>query len=533
MSYTPLTPLSSELIQRLSESTPTETNDQPKIHVSEIASLPIFIYEKIRNFIDYKDEYLLRKNAVKRFLRRSFLLPNFKNYKSEQLALSLIRELILSRYLKNDSVLQSKIKELSPVLEKYYLLLQQTDNNQVKYPKWREAVLGLAAVECDSYLVSPQKRHAYIAFAFNQIKDLIKLPAGEADTETINVQILLNTQRILERADQDILGYYLLVHYYPNWFNLKTTEAANWLSPQLNSVLHNLKFISEQSLGKRVMPTVRKLLIPIVVLQQMLHETDKPLRDLLSDPTKLNEQIKKTYHDFWNKTRKKIRNKGFHAIFYIFITKMVLALLVEFPYEKIFLGQVHYLSLGINLLFPPLLMGLITILIKSPGKQNETRVAEAVSELIYGRDTGFYKIKELKPLKNNFWGKFFYALLYLITIISSFGLVITFLINLNFNILSGGFFILFISLVSFFGLSLRQQARQLRLINEKDTMLAFALDFFSLPVVTFGKWLSTTFDKLNVFVFILDFLFELPFKTLLKLIEQWFQFLREKRDQMY
>ncbi|MFZ5391424.1 MAG: hypothetical protein ACOZAJ_04090, partial [Patescibacteria group bacterium] len=445
----------------------------------------------------------------------------------------LIRELILSRYLKNDSIPQTKIEELTPVLTKYSQLLLNTNGSKINYPKWREAVLGLAAVECDAILVSPQQRHAYTHFAFNQIKDLIKLPEGEADPETSQVQIILNIQRILEKADQDILGYYLLVHYYANWFSLKPKAAADWLAPQLNSVLANLKFISEQPLGKRLIPTVRKFLIPIIVLQQIIHEADQPIRELLSEPDKLEKTIRQTYKTFWQTTRKKIRNKGFHAIFYIFITKMILALLVEFPYERIILGQVHYLSLAINLLFPPLLMGLITILIKSPGKVNEDRIAEALGELIYGRPADFYKIKHIKPVKNNFWGKFFYALLYLITISSSFGLVILFLVKLNFNILSGSLFILFISLVSFFGLSLRQQARQLRLVNEKDTLLAFVLDFFSLPVVTFGKWLSTTFDKINIFVFILDFLFELPFKTLLKLIEQWFHFLREKRDQMY
>ena len=31
------------------------------VHVSEITSLPAFVYEKLRNIVDYKDEFLLRK----------------------------------------------------------------------------------------------------------------------------------------------------------------------------------------------------------------------------------------------------------------------------------------------------------------------------------------------------------------------------------------------------------------------------------------------------------------------------------------
>lgn len=38
-----------------------EDNDTPKIKVSELISRLAFYYEKIRNSVDYKEEYLLRK----------------------------------------------------------------------------------------------------------------------------------------------------------------------------------------------------------------------------------------------------------------------------------------------------------------------------------------------------------------------------------------------------------------------------------------------------------------------------------------
>ena len=44
--------------------------DAPKIKVSEFISKMAFYYEKLRNTIDYKEEYLLRKNAILRILRR-------------------------------------------------------------------------------------------------------------------------------------------------------------------------------------------------------------------------------------------------------------------------------------------------------------------------------------------------------------------------------------------------------------------------------------------------------------------------------
>jgi len=533
MSNTPLTPEIKDLLQRLKiASQESQVTDKPTLHISEITSLPAFAYEKIRNFIDYKDEYLLRKNAIKRFLRRYFLLPKFLA-DSDSCAKALVRELVLTRYLKNDSVAEEKLPILSLVIKKYQILLQHVNGQKINYPRWRDFIFGLAAVECDTLLVSPTARNAYTTFAWQQLKKTLQLSDEITDLETFNIQLVLTIQRILERADQDITGYYLLVHYYPQWFSQPPAEAVNFLLPQLSAVLANLKHISEHSVGKLLTPHVRRTLIPIMILQKTWLDNETALADNISNANWLSNQIHKTYTAVWHSTRQRLRRKGFHAIVYIFLTKMVLALLIEFPYEKLILHSIHYLPLAINLLFPPFLMGIITVLIKAPGSANENRVVEAVLELAYGKDTGFYKTKEIKKPTVSWWGKLFYTLLYLITIFVSFGLVISLLNRLNFNFLSGALFILFISLVSFFGLSLRQQARQLRVIKEKDTLSAFVLDFFSLPVVTLGKWLSTTFDKVNIFVFILDFLIELPFKTLLTVIERWFQFLRDKRDQVY
>lgn len=212
---------------------------------------------------------------------------------------------------------------------------------------------------------------------------------------------------------------------------------------------------------------------------------------------------------------------------------MVLALLLEIPYERLVLNSLNYTSILINLLVPPLLMALITILIKSPGRANEDKVVLGVKELAFNGPNEFYRPQELKPLKPSLVKKITYGFLYLVTIAASFGGTGYLLWRLDFNIVSAAIFIFFISLVSFFGISLRQQARQLKVTADKETILAFLLDFFSLPVVAFGKWLSTTFDKVNIFVFMLDFLFEVPFKSLLKIIEDWFQFLKDKKEEIY
>jgi len=522
-----------ELLERLATAgQQARTVQGPLIHVSELTSFPAFVYEKLRNIVDYKDEYLLRKNAVKRFLKRRFLLPQF-THETMVVAQSLVRELILSRYLANDSVAESLLPKLAAVLSRYQALFNQLESQGCKASRWREQMLGLAAVECDALLVSPAERNAYNHYAFRLLKPLIGLSRSNDSEEEKDMQLMLAIQRVLERADRDITSYSLLKHYYSAWFNLPPQEAAQTLAPHYAEALQKFERLSNYRLGRRLLPTVKRLLVPLMILRDVVREYDGPLRELLKNPKDLERKASETYRSLWLQTRRRIRRKGFHAMGYIFLTKILVALLLELPYERLVIGSINYLPLGINLAFPPFLMAIITLLIKSPTDKNEILVVQGVHEIAYGGEAEFFLYRELKIQPPSFWKHLTYIVLYTVTTGVSLGALIYLLWRLNFNPISGALFMLFVSLVSFFGISLRQQARQLKVISGRETMVGFLVDFFTFPVMALGKWISTTFDRVNIFVFVLDFLFEVPFKTALKLIEDWFAFLKEKKEDLY
>ena len=529
-----LTKVTTDLVHELEEASKLShyPEDLTKIRVSELTSLPAFAYEKIRNFIDYKDEFLLRKNAIRRFLKRKFWLPQF-NHQPQVAAQALIRELILARYLANNAIPETKITAVAAILSKYYALFNLLADHKSNIPKWREQLLGLAAVECDNQLVSPDFRNAYISFAYKILKDVLILPDNDTAAEPKNVQLIIDIQRALERADSDIINYYLLVHYYPYWFNNEPAVAVPALANSVDEILLNFKNLNDHELGRRLLTRVRRLLVPVIILQDILRDRLDNWRGLLTNAHQLESTVRQTYQKYWKTTSRKLRRRGWHAIIYIFLTKMVLALLLEIPYERLMLGSINYLSVIINLLVPPVLMGIITVMIKSPSQADADMVAMGVNELVFGYESNFYRPQPVTKPKMGLVKKIAYTFLYVATFVGSFGGVIYLLWRLDFNLISGIIFIFFVSLVSFFGISLRQHARQLKVVRSRETIVAFLLDFFAVPVIAVGKWLSQTFDRVNVFVFVLDFLFEVPFKTALKIIEDWFQFLKDKKDEMY
>ena len=93
-----------------------DTDQIPKIKVSEFISKMAFYYEKLRNTVDYKEEYLLRKNAILRILRRLIVIEgaiNLQEYKSEDISKNLLTELIRAGYLPNNKISEDKIEEIS------------------------------------------------------------------------------------------------------------------------------------------------------------------------------------------------------------------------------------------------------------------------------------------------------------------------------------------------------------------------------------------------------------------------------------
>jgi len=122
---------------------------------------------------------------------------------------------------------------------------------------------------------------------------------------------------------------------------------------------------------------------------------------------------------------------------------------------------------------------------------------------------------------------------YFFTFVFSFGGLIWLLQKLNFSLFTTIIFIAFISLVSFAGTKIRQRARELMVEPEKAGIIINIFDVLSLPMIQVGKWLSSQFVKYNVIVLIFNFLIEVPFQMFVEFVEQWRNFLKEKKDEIH
>jgi hypothetical protein len=229
----------------------------------------------------------------------------------------------------------------------------------------------------------------------------------------------------------------------------------------------------------------------------------------------------------------RVRNLAIRSFIYILLTKMIFALILEFPLSKYFYNEVNYQSILINTLFPPILMVIILGFFRVPGEENTKKLYERIIEII-DADKSFETKVSFIPKKQQikkpvliFGFTIFYSLTFFITLT----LIHEFLINLNFNLISEAIFIFFVSVVTFFSFRIRQVTKELTL-DEKEGVFTPIIDFFFMPILSLGKFFSQEISKLNFFIFIFDFIIEAPFKLLFEVVEEWISFVKKRKEEI-
>jgi hypothetical protein len=210
-----------------------------------------------------------------------------------------------------------------------------------------------------------------------------------------------------------------------------------------------------------------------------------------------------------------------------------LALLLELPYEKYVINETNYTNLAINILFPPLLMFLVTLTIKPLSKNNTELILEGLHNVVYNKAEQSILCKLKTKYNKKLVYQVFYNFMYTVLYIVVFGGFIYLLKRLDFNFLSGAIFLFFLTAVSFFAIRIRATAKELRVENQKEGLLSFLLNFFSLPVISAGRWMAARFKSINVFAFVMDYIVEAPFKLFVAAFEDWLGFMKEKKEEVF
>lgn len=497
------------------------------IEVSVPASTAASLYEKVRNTLDYQEEHLMRRNAIERMLRR------YRGGGStpEQMAADLLKELVWAKYLPNKSVPLSLSATVAQILAKYeplFTAVMAVKNNRDVLVTW---LLDVMATEVEYTLAPPASDEALASFMYEEMRGRVDWdPKLALSDETKDLRLYTAIHRTLLKSNPATLRYRLLTLYYPAWAGIGADQALiDELAANIVRVIATIEAEIFHPLTDRLGRLLRRKAGLFRVLRDALAHGGN-MQALLTDPVALDAAVKDALHHRTKDFNVRLRRTVVRAVLFLFITKMLLALVLEVPYDLLVVKTASWYPLLVNITFHPVFLALIGLTVGIPEKKNAEDYVSAARAVAVGAPHPLLTVRVRKDSSSTWFSVF--GILYAVVFVAVYGIIGSVLHGFGFHALSIALFLFFLSLVTFFGIRIRSSAKDIVMSDARNGFLGSAFDIIMLPIVRAGAWLSIRVAKINVFIYFFDFIIEAPLKVAIEFVESWLNFIREKKEEI-
>lgn len=490
--------------------------DKQLINVANVGRIVASAYEQLRNSAEYTQEHLLRQRAIRRFLVRNISFTSHGTL-DMNLAEEIIVELTQAGYIENDTIPRSSLSKITKTLSKHYENYWRMKSYTTR-ENAEEWTLDLISVGVEAIIADDKKLQIYHYFAYQHYRSVIDEEKYKAtdSKESYDACLYIAVHKTLLKSDLPTVRYDL-------------QQLYQFSDDDMQAYVHFHNNITESfssDLTNKLSRLVDRHGAPLRIFRSMVEE-----RENLSELLEKSGQFISAYRSFveaeYKKANKRLNNALIKSILFLLITKSLLGLFIEIPYDLAVTGSIIILPLVVNLLAPIVYLLIQRISIKVPGKVNTEAVVDYMSDALYSEDTKKISSKN----RSTKYGVAF-SIVYVTMFIFAFGLVLNRLISLEFNLVQIVLFIIFLATASFLGFRLTGIIRELELVTAKAGIIQLIRDFLYMPFIVLGRWLSEEYKKVNIVALILDTVIGLPLKTVLRLVRQWTLFLNDKKEEL-
>lgn len=520
-------------------------NEISKIHVDEIASKVAFFYERIIKIVDWKEENLLRRNAIERFLKRKFIteisqINSLFNLTTSEVSEPLIHELIRGGHLPNDEIGQEKIPLVQKIIEKYLYIIKNSPlsnssafvfKKKVNFYNW---ILEIAACEIEDVLSPPIKENPLIESMTELMTERIRLnPSNTVSEEEKYLQVYIAVHRTLFDLDEAIISYHLLQKRYP--FLVNPTE------PALKDFTQNVLFVWEainqdlsNPLAKNFFNVCERVDTAFTILGDILdnfQNASEEIFETISNKQTTKDLITEFYNKRFETLKARLLKLAIFSTLSVFVSNWFSFLVVEVPLAHLFYQGFSLPAAIFDFLIPSAVMFVLVSIIKPPPASNLDKVIKLVFQFVYAdEEKEIYEInltKKKRPLTNSV-----IFLLYIIACLATFYGIAWVFYKVSIPLTSVVLDTIGIALNVFAAMVIRNKAREIT-VEEKSNFGEFLLDILFLPIAEIGSWLASKWKEYNVVAVFFNVIIETPFLTFIDFIENWRQFLKERKAEIH
>lgn len=498
---------------------PVESANAVSPLVSELASW----YEKFRNSIEYRDEEVILRAAIERILKRRLVLGG----DGKSTAKPLLKELVWARYFPDSFINDENSERLEKIIDFYLSLKTATVKlGQINEGEMRRLIFQLMSSEIEEYLNPNRLEESVSNYIFHVLKR--NIIAGEELEEERDVQLFIAIRRAYSKDDIAFLRYKLFFQYFGNMTELKVDEVALRFADAYRTIENQLKHPARFKLLAYV-----KRQIPAFLIMEDIFANQNKVSELVENQEELNAVIYSTCDKKYQTIAAKVKRAIIRSVIFILLSKTLIAFAIEGTYESIFYGHIQWMNLSLNIIIPTLFMILVGFLIRTPGRKNSELIAHRIHSLLYDEEpkVGREIVFPTKDKKPQTMTEVIFGFLWVSAFLLSFGGLSLGLSLLSFSFVSQGIFIFFLAIVCFLAYRINISAKEYTVENSQS-LLTPVIDFFFMPVARVGQYLTAGISQVNIFLFILDFIIEAPYKAIVGFFDQWFFFLHSKREEL-
>ncbi|NBD73880.1 hypothetical protein GVX82_02460 [Patescibacteria group bacterium] len=490
----------------------------PRFQTNAITSRAGAVYEKVRYAVDYQEENLIRRAAIERILRRLVLFES-----SSELGTQLLTDLVRGGYIRTDTLPEAIAREVQELIEKYRVLATRLGSETPP------VIWSYAAAEIEQHLFPAHRDAAVLDALYAHVLEYVAPREPEAvDDAFFKLEVYIACRRLFLRDGPAETRFALFAAMHPHWRSLSGAdeEGIAEVAARFAAIEREIDGLLASPLSFKIEAYLKNEAIYFSLVRRMIAQFGAEAREVFAEPERLAGKVRTYMHENYRALADRTARAGTRAIIYVLITKVIVGLAVELPYELLVLGEIHYLPLAVNMLFFPILLFFMVKTVQLPGPENTEAAVTGVQTLVAGHPHPqiFVPVAERSLVQ-----KLSFGLFYLIFAGLSFGAIVWCLLALNFNLASMGLFLFFLTVVSYFGLRIRYRAREWTVERGEESVLGLVWYLLSLPVIRTGRWVATRLSSVNVFVLFMDVILETPFKLLLGSFDAFITFAKETK----
>ncbi len=541
----PLTPefvrLTQEYVHGLRSATKTVT----PIHVDEIASRIARFYEMVRKVVDWKEDNVLRRSAIERALKRT-LFPKLSgvtirtNVDTYRVAYSITFDLIRGGHLPNDEISKEAVLTVEHSLKKYLYIIDHAQFPSVDIiPLKRKInfttfIIELAACEIEEILTNPVKERVLLQAMTESLTDRIRiLPQGSLSDQEKKTQVFIATCRTLFDLDDHFIIYELLKHSYPGW-GTPDLALLTTLSTDIPQIWISGKHVLEHPLSHQLYTICERtdtVFMLIGDIMEKYRERPEKLNPILSDEISLTDHFTEVYEKRYASLKKRLVRLAIFSTLSVFLSNWVTFFIVEVPMASWFYEGFNVFTAIIDFVIPTAVMFALVSIIRAPPQDNIGRVKKAIFQFVYSDERIKHFDVYLKR-RRNAAVSFIMGFLYMIMMLGVLGGVGYVFYIAHLPMTSVVFDTFTIALTFFAAVLIRNKSKELS-VDDRASVWEFILDMFSVPIARVGSFLAAKWKEYNIIAILFTFLIETPMVVIFDFIENWSQYLKERRSELH